>query len=112
VHAQFVSAVPEAFRAAVADAGASAPMIPVSIDDTGLGIEPVPGSVTARQLRLELLQFGRLDDTEAYVAGARRRSPSKMPSSSSASIPFLCAAAVLGVDQHQVDDMFRRAARL
>ena len=115
VHGQFLGPVPDAFRSAVADAGASAPVIPVSIEDTGLGVEPVPPVVSARQLRLQLLQDELLDETEAFIAAAPREVQIAFEYAVEFERyhPFITGAAdALGLSQDQVDDMFRRAARL
>ncbi|ONG53306.1 hypothetical protein BKE38_12635 [Pseudoroseomonas deserti] len=80
-----------------------------------MGVEPVPPVVSARQLRLGLLQDGLLDETEAYIAGAGREVQIAFEYAVELERyhPFIAgAAAALGLSQDQVDGMFRRAARL
>ena len=115
VHAQVAGAEPAAFREAQAEAGTSAPQIPVSLEDTGLGIDPVPASLTPLQLRMGLLQAGLLDEVEVYIAAAPREVGIAWEYATAFDRyhPFIAgAAAALGLSQDQVDDMFRQAGSI
>lgn len=86
------------------------------IDDYDDGLpDPVPATVSARQIKLALLAADLLDDVEAFAASQDRavQISWEYAVEFERQDPMLTAmAAAFGLTDEQVDDLFRAAAEL
>ena len=76
---------------------------------------PVPQQVTMRQARLALLSVGLLDDVEAVIAAAGREAQLEWEYAAVVERSNPAVAAVQqqhGLTDAQIDDLFRKAAKL